>query len=179
MKTTLIFGALVSCAFSALCTAQSSGSTVNVSYDKFEDRTEVSSSESKVDDPVLRKKIKQDLRLHARYMCGGHTSHCRPDKLELMFVSYSTVEHIGSGLILIIDGKRIRASKSSWSTGDDGTGHIVEHIDVDITVEDFLHLARAQKVEGKLGQTTFKLDHDNLAGMRALADEIASSGGGK
>jgi hypothetical protein len=180
VKSSLIFGVMVSLALSALCSAQSSRSIVNVSYDKFEDLTEVSTSESKVDDAIVRKKVKQDLRLHARYMCAGETSHCRPDKLDLMFISYSLMEHIRSlNLILIINGKRMRASKASWSGGEDGAAHPVEHITVAITVEDFLKLARAEKVEGKLGETTFKLNDHNLTSMRALANEIDSPAHGK
>ncbi len=180
MKSSLIFGLLASLAFSALCSAQSSRSMVNVSYDKFEDMTEVSTSESKVDDAIARKKVMQDLRLHARYMCAGNTSHCRPDKLELMFVSYSNFEHIRSiDLVLLYDGKRMRASKPSWSRGDDGAGHPVEHITFSIPVDDFLKLALAEKVEGKLGETTFNLSDDNLMAMRALANEINSPVHGK
>jgi hypothetical protein len=41
-------------------------------------------------------------------------------------------------------------------------------------MEDLLKIARAEKVEGKLGQTTFKLNDDNLAAMRALASEMES-----
>jgi len=165
---------MVGLTFSALCPAQSFHSTVNVSYDKFDDLTEVSTSESKVDDVVGRKKEKQDLRLHARYVCAGNVSRCRPDKVELMFVSYSVAEHLLShDLVLIIDGKRMRTSTPSWSTGDDGVG-LVEYIDVAISMEDLLKIARAEKVEGKLGQTTFKLNDDNLAAMRALASEMES-----
>jgi hypothetical protein len=180
VKSSLIFSVMASLAFSALCSAQSSRSMVNVSYDKFEDLTEVSTSESKVDDAIARKEVKQDLRLHARYTCAGNTIHCRPDKLELMFISYSNIEHLRSiDLVLLYNGKRMRASKPSWSGGDDGAGHPIELITFAIPVEDFLKLALAEKVEGKLGQTTFKLSDDNLTAMRALANEIDSPVRGK
>lgn len=180
MKSALIFGLVSSLGFSALCLAQSTRSIVNVGYDKFEDLTEVSTSESRVDDAITRKNVKQDLRLHARYMCAGNTSHCRPDKLELMFISYSNLEHIRSiDLVLLYNGKRMRASKPNWSSGDDGAGHPVELITFVIPVEDFLKVALAEKVEGKLGETTFKLSDDNLTGMRALAKEIDSPVHGK
>jgi len=175
VKSALILSVVVGLTFSGLCPAQSSRSKVNVSYDKFDDLTEVSTSESKVDDVVGRKKEKQDLRLHARYVCAGNISRCRPDKVELMFVSYSVAEHVRShDLILIIDGKRMRTSTPSWSTGDDGAGHPVEQIDFAISMEDLLRIARAEKVEGKLEQTTFKLNDANLAAMRALAGELES-----
>lgn len=175
MKSALILGVMVGLTFSALCPAQPFRSTVNVSYDKFEDLTEVSTSESRVDDVVGRKKEKQDLRLHARYVCAENVSRCRPDKVELMFVSYSLAEHLRShDLILIVDGKRMRTTTPSWSSGDDGAGPPVEHIDFAISMEDLLRIARAEKVEGKLGQTTFKLNDDNLAAMRALASEMES-----
>ena len=173
VKSAFIFGLVASLALSALCPAQSSGPVVNVSYDKFEDLTEVSTSESKVDEAIARNKAKQDLRLRARYMCAGNTSHCRPDRLGLLFLSYSNFEHIRSiDLVLLFDGKRVRASKPNWSSGDDGAGHPIEHITFSIPVEDFLKLALAEKVEGKLGETTFKLSEDNLTAMRALANEI-------
>ena len=175
MKSALILAIMVVLTPSAVCPAQSLRSTVNVSYDKFDDLTEVSTSESKVDDVVGRKKEKQDLRLHARYVCAGKVSRCRPDKVELMFVSYSLGEHIRShDLILIVDEKRMRTTTLSWSGGDDGAGHPVEHIDFSISMEDLLRIARAEKVEGKLGQTTFKLNDTNLAAMRVLASERES-----
>src|ERR1019366_7965028 len=103
MKSALILGLKVVLTSSAVSPAQSSRPVVNVSYDKFEDMTEVSTTESKVDDVVGRKKEKQDLRLHARYVCAGNVSCCRPDKVELMFVSYSVAEHVRlHDLILII-----------------------------------------------------------------------------
>ena len=92
-----------------------------------------------------------------------------------MFVSYSLGEHIRShDLILIVDEKRMRTTTLSWSGGDDGAGHPVEHIDFSISMEDLLRIARAEKVEGKLGQTTFKLNDTNLAAMRVLASERES-----
>ena len=49
----------------------------------------------------------------------------------------------------------------------------LEHLTASIKVEDFLNLAGADKVEGKLGETTFILSDDNLAAIRALAGEMA------
>ena len=77
-------------------------------------------------------------------------------------------------IILIIDGKRIGTSTLSWNTGDGRAGHTVEHIDFAISMEDLLRIARAEKVEGELEQTTFELSDANLAAMRALASEIES-----
>jgi hypothetical protein len=96
MKSALILGLMVVLTSSAVSPAQSSRSAVNVSYDKFDDMTEVSTSESKVDDVIGPKKEEQDLRLHARYFCAGNVSHCRPDKVELMFASASIGEHFMS-----------------------------------------------------------------------------------
>lgn len=92
-----------------------------------------------------------------------------------MFVSYSVAEHVRSDdLILIVDGKRMQATtpRPSWSTGEDGAGHPIEHINFSISTKDLLRIARAKKVEGKLGQATFKLNNDNLAAMPALASEM-------
>jgi hypothetical protein len=180
VKSALIFAVVASLEFSSLCSAQSSRPIVNVGYDKFEDLTEVSTSESKVDDAIARKNVKQDLRLHARYMCPGNTSHCRPVKLELMFISYSNLEHVRSvDLVLLYNGKRLRASKPNWSSGHDEAGHPVEYITFAIPVEDFQNVALAERVEGKLGETTFKLSDDNRTAMRALANEIDSPVHGK
>jgi len=175
VKSALVLAVMVGLTFSAVCSAQSSRSAVNVSYDRFEDMTEVSTSELKVDDVVGRKKEKQDLRLHARYVCAGNVSRCRPDKVELMYVSSSTGEHLWSNvLILLVDGKRMRTTTPNWNRSHDEAGHPAEHIGFSIPVEELLTIARAQKVEGKLGQTTFSLNDDNLAAMRALASEMDS-----
>jgi hypothetical protein len=175
MKSTFILSVLVGLTFSAVCSAQSPRSAVKVKYDKFEDLTEVSTTESKVDDAVGPKKEKQDLRLQARYFCAGNVSRCRPDKVELMFVSFSSGAHVRSqNLILMIDGKRIRKSKPVWSIGGDEAGRTVEHIDFAISMEDLLALAHAEKAEGKLEQTTFKLNDDALSAVRALASEMDS-----
>lgn len=175
MKSALILGVMVGLTFSSVCSAQSSRSVVNVKYDKFENLTEVSTTESKVDDAVGPKQEKQDLRLQARYFCAGNVSRCRPDKVELMFVSFSSGEHVRShNLILIIDGKRMRNSTPRWTIGDDEAGHTVEHIDFAISMEDLLTIAHGETIEGKLEQTTFKFNDDNLAAMRALASEMDS-----
>lgn len=167
-------------ALSALCHAQSSPSSVHATYDKFEDRTEVSTSESGLDDAIGRKKIEQDLHLQARYFCAGNTSRCRPMIVELLFVSHSNFEHIQSiDLVLLYNGGRVRASKPKWSHGEDDTGHPIEHITFVILAGDFLKLALAESVEGKLGDTTFTLSQESLSGMRALANEMDSSKRGK
>src|SRR5205807_7725123 len=70
------------------------------------------------------------------------------------------------------DGKRIRA-QSKWTAEYGGTRMPLEHITASIKVEDFLNLAGADKVEGKLGETTFTLSDDSLAAIRALAGEMA------
>src|SRR5579863_9139687 len=139
VKNAHVFSIVAGLALSSLCHAQSSPKIVNATYDKFDDQTEVSTSESGVDDAIARKKVKQDLHFHASYLCAGNTSHCRPNNVELLFVSHSNFEHIQStDLVLLYDGGRVRASKPKWSRGDDGTGHPIEHITFTIPVEDFL-----------------------------------------
>lgn len=180
MKNVHVFAIVAGLALSTLCHAQLSSTIANATYDKFDDRTEVSTSESGVDNAIARKTVKQDLRFHVSYLCHGDTSHCRPDNVELLFASHSTYEHFQStNLVLLYNGRRVRASKPRWSRGDDGAGHPIEHIAFDIPVEDFRKLALAETVEGKLGETTFKLSDANLSGMRALANEMNSSARGK
>jgi len=180
VKNVHVLAILAGLASSTLCHAQSSPRIVDATYDKFEDRTEVSTSESGVDDAIARKKTTQDLHLRARYFCTGDTSRCRPNTVELLFVSHSKFEHIQStALVLLYNGRRVRASKPHWSGGDDGAGHPVEHITFTIPAEDFLRLALAENVEGKLGETTFKLSNKNLSGIHALGNEMNSAARGK
>ena len=173
MKSALILcfaGALPSC---ALFAAQSSRQMVNVSYDKFEDLTEVSTNSSKVNNAIGREQKRQNLRLQVVYVCTGDTSHCRPDEVQLKFASYSVADHARSHyLILVADGKRIRA-QSKWTGEYGGTRMPLEYITASIKVEDFLNFAGAVKIEGKLGETTFTLSSDNLGAIRALAGEMA------
>jgi hypothetical protein len=171
MKTVLILCVTLVLALSTLFAAQSSRSMVNVSYDKFEDLTEVSTTAANVDDAIGRKQEKQDLRLQVFYKCTGDTSHCRHEEVELKFASHSVAGHIRSDyLVLIAEGKRMRL-QSKWSRVY-AKSWPVEQITAAINVEDFLGLARAEKVEGKLGETTFVLSGDNLAAIRAVAGEI-------
>jgi hypothetical protein len=50
----------------------------------------------------------------------------------------------------------------------------VEHVTAAINREEFLNVANAEKVEARLGGTTFTLSHDNFTAIRALAGEIGS-----
>jgi len=171
MKTVLILCVTLVLALSTLFAAQSSRSKVNLSYDKFEDLTEVSTTAANVDNAIRRKQEKQGLRLQVFYKCTGNTSHCRPEEVELKFASHSVAGHIRSDyLVLIADGKRMRLP-SKWSRVY-AKGWPVEQITAAINAEDFSGLAGAEKVEGKLGETTFTLSGDNLAAIRAVAGEI-------
>ena len=171
MKTVLILCVTLILALSTLFAAQSSRSMVNATYDKFEDLTEVSTTAANVDNAIGLKQEKQDLRLQVFYKCTGDTSHCRPEEAELKFASHSVAGHIRSDyLVLIADGKRMRLP-SKWSRVY-AKGWPVEQITAAINVEDFQGLAGAEKVEGKLGETTFALSGDNLAAIRAVAGEI-------
>jgi len=173
MKSPIILCLVAVLQLSNLFAAQSPRSMVNVSYDKFEDLSEVSTNSSKVNNAIGRKQKRQNLRLQVLYVCTGDTSHCRPDEVQLMFASYSVADHTRSHhLILVADGKRIRA-QSKWTAEYGGTRMPLEHITASIKVEDFLNLAGADKVEGKLGETTFTLSDDSLAAIRALAGEMA------
>ena len=177
MKTALILCLAGVLASSTLSAAQSSRPMVNLSYDKFEDLTEVSTTSANVDNAIGRKQEKQDLRLQVSYKCTGDTSHCRPEEVELRFASHSVAGHIRSDyLVLIVDGKRMRI-QSRWSRAYNAKGWPVEQITAAINVEDFLGLAGAEKVEGKLGETTFTLGGDNFAAIRALAGEIGLRAG--
>ncbi len=171
MKSVLILCVTLVLALSTLFAAQSSRSKVNLSYDKFEDLTEVSTTAANVENAIGLKQEKQDLRLQVFYKCTGDTSHCRPEEVELKFASHSVAGHIRSDyLVLIADGKRMRLP-SKWSRVY-AKGWPVEQITAAINVEEFLGLAGAEKVEGKLGDTTFALSGDNLAAIRAVAGEI-------
>ena len=55
----------------------------------------------------------------------------------------------------------MRSSKPKWSHGEDDTGHLIEHITFVILAGDFLKLALAESVEGKLGETTFTLSPES------------------
>ena len=158
--------------------AQSQQLGLNVRYDKFDDLTEVYTSRSNLADVTTRQKRKRDVRLSLRYVCPGTTSHCHPEKIELMFVSPSISEYMKTHkLVLIADGKRIQAA-ASWDVGYDSNsehseeGRHVEKIRSDISADDLVTIAGAKTVEGKLGNTTFKLSADNIAAARALAREM-------
>ena len=83
MKSALILCFAGALPLYALFASQSSRPMVNVSYDKFEDLTEVSTNSSKVNNAIGREQKRQDLRLQIVYVCAGDTSRCRPDEVQL------------------------------------------------------------------------------------------------
>lgn len=93
MKTVLILCVTLVLALSILFAAQFSRSKVNLSYDKFDDLTEVSTTAANVDNAIGLKQEKQDLRLQVFYKCTGDTSHCRPEEVELKFALISGRAH--------------------------------------------------------------------------------------
>src|SRR5262249_4749379 len=127
MKTKISLLAAILLALSGISAAQSSNSILNVSYDKFDDITKISTVASKVSNPIGRRQEKQDLRLQVAYECRGETTHCRPENVEFRFLSQSVGEYPGSDqLTLIADGKRIRHNVK-WA-GEYERTVLVEHI---------------------------------------------------
>ena len=168
-----IFGLCAILCVLALTAAQFPNSKVNIGYDKVKNSTEVSIPEMQIDNAIGRKKEKQDLRLEVRYLCAGNTSHCHPDEIDLTFVSDSSGEYERShDLTLLVGGKKIRA-KTTWVGGYAEGGAQIEQMKTFVTAEELMEIAHADEVEGKLGQTTFKLSGKNIGALRQLASEMS------
>jgi hypothetical protein len=172
MKSSFVILLTVVFPLSGLFAAQSSGWGLDVHYDRFDDKTKVSTVPSKVGNALGAKQEKQELHLQATYECTGDTSRCRPGNIELRFLSRSVGEYTGSNqLSFIADGKRIQRSVK-W-TGEYEQKVLTEHVTATIKFEELLILANAEKVEGRLGGTTFTFSDDNFAAIRAVACEIS------
>ena len=169
----LLFTAIVSlcCLLSA---RPSDLRIVDVRYDRFDDITTVSTVESEISNALGLKQENRNLRFQVAYECTGETTHCRPGSIEFRFLSQSVGEYTGSDqLIFIVGGKRIR-SDVRWR-GEYERPVLVEHITATVSLEEFLLLADAEKVEARLGATTFTFSDENFRALRALAGEFSPS----
>lgn len=147
---------------------------VEVDYDRFEDTTTVSTDANLGWKPY-------DLTF--AYVCQGHTSHCRPMSLELWFWSifkpdgsngdYLPDFSLEPGLILIIDGRRLRLGRGLWKLSQiEGDGQSVRYR---ISIKDYLSIVSAKSVEGRIGGSytwRLKLNPKSRKPLQALAAEM-------
>lgn len=171
MKSSFFLFLAVVIPFCRLLPAQSFDVPLEVRYDRFDNVTTISTVPSKVSNALARKQEARELHLQVTYECKGDTKSCRPDNIELRFLSRSAGEYTGSDqLTFLADGQRIHSSVR-WR-GEYEQKILTEHVIATVNLEEFMTLANADKVEGRLGGTTFAFSDDNVTAIRALADKI-------
>jgi len=165
-------------------------SGLDAKYDKFHDWTIIRSTLAKVENSIRPDRDDTPLTLHLAYVCKGDTSHCRPVQVEaiLMVQTINWRYKDYRTLVLLWTTPRVNGpakpnrimAEPNWNPYvNPGGSFNDESMTADIPLIDFLQLAKAEEVEGELGNTTFKLSKENLEALRAVAAEIEASGKGK
>jgi hypothetical protein len=168
MRFTMFCLLLMSCSFAS---AQSKP-VPEIKYDKFKDFTRVlvrvGASDEEVDG---QHPIVGYVGNIVGYICPGNTTHCVPRNIQWLVVYANGVSIERShDLTFLADGKRLPMLSTAWSpAGDD------QNMDVSISVALFRKIARAETLEAQIGIINFKLNAENLAKLRCLADEMGAS----
>jgi hypothetical protein len=138
-------------------------------YDRFENRTSVTSAGSK---------ITEHLFLWFYYDCDGQTTECDPALVTADFRISVDPKHRVSyvnwhELIFLADGQRIQGESGGgvWFSLGEGSENGI----VNFTSDAFSKLIRAHSVEGRLGSTEFTIQESDLDKWRTFADGFGSS----
>jgi hypothetical protein len=139
-------------------------------YDRFRDVTIVSA----LPNDILG--TEPTLRIYALFEYPGKTLCAIPKSVLLMFICTSKEWQYLKyhDLALIADGQRLGVVR----TGHDGdigkpyNGMLTERVWAYLPITMFLKIARAKKVEIRLGATEFQLDMVSLEGMTVLASRM-------
>ena len=153
------------------CAAATSIPQIIVSYDRFKDEANVSTSphifvHSEHHDLIT-------LSTYASYSCEGNGS-CKPNNISIRFISesYYGWRYLSSyDLILIVDGERMNFGETIrvGDVASNVAGVVtIEVMLVIVPVDKFVKIANAQIVEGKLGMTTFDITYKERELFRML-----------
>lgn len=147
-------------------------------YDRFRDETTVGISVTlekyQVDIPFGH--MQEFLMMLAGFTHSGKQISKQPTTIRLAFQSQARTWRFGEGaqFYAIVDGERIAFGPMDYSRKDLGAGR-VEILRLDVPTRTFLKLARGKTVEMRVGTKEMKLSESNIAGLRALADQMTGS----
>lgn len=137
---------------------------ITVEYDKVDDYTTVK---------VREFRLQGGLKLEAYFVSEGKRVHT-PDEVTLHFISNSDdwkYLTYNSLRFLLDDSLRIDLGDQEHR-GDVGSGYVLEQFFPMLTIDDFLRLVGASRVEGRLGATNFTLSARQLDGLRDFAKRM-------
>lgn len=173
------------------CLSLAQAQSLKTSYDKFEDVTTVTTDLLHV--KMLERYEKRgkelvmvrpevpfwEFTMMAMYKFKGEEKPAQPNPFVLGFVTKSSDWAFGgdADLYAIVDGERLKVARMPHG------GEVVKLSSVSVqetlvtylSVETFLKIANAKKVEMRLGTYEFELTEDQLKALHTLAEYATSS----
>lgn len=141
-------------------------------YDRFKDATSINLGLTKIGEAHGI-----EAWLSAEFSYTGQTP-TRPTQVILAFVFASKGDRFNQGdeLILLLDGKRIKIGPMYRQASYDSTKEspVREIMAKMVPVDSFIEMARATKLEAKIGIVEFALSEDNLRLLREFIARIPS-----
>lgn len=144
-------------------------------YDRFANRTRFSTHDLEIrpwpQTPTLR--------LSARYAVEGQES--KASGASTVYVVFNTSTLLSSGwqflknhrFVFLVDGKPT-ATQELTHDGEIGDSWLYETMVLTLAKDDFLKVARARKIEGRIGYLEFALTDEHIAALSDLADKLSS-----
>lgn len=146
---------------------------IDVLYDKFTDKTTLA-----INYPGGMKIDHTNLEIGFLFEFSGRSlaQQVRPSsKLTLMIDSKSeNWEYLqfGHDLDFLVDGERMSIGTLDHD-GSVGEGYVLEFMAAHISVSQFLRLANAKTIEGKLSTTEFSLSSDQIETIKDFASRLS------
>lgn len=134
-------------------------------YDKFKDRTMES---------IKNIDVGHHIYLDTYFSYDGQTQQERPETVTLMFDNSSSSWKFltyHDVVFLLDDSVRVTPMRTDHS-GDVGSGFVSELIFALFQTDDFLQIVRAQKIEGKLGNTEIRIKLKDRDKLRSFATRL-------
>ncbi len=140
---------------------------VTQKYDRFENHTTV------IVDGIRPSAFGENMNIAALYVMEG-TKPSLPDivALSLRSVARNWLYRHCHSLHLIADGTRLRLPETTHKGSVLDAGTVSEMVNVFLPRRDFLKIAYASKIEGKLCNTEFELVDDDIAALRAFVSRM-------
>jgi hypothetical protein len=146
---------------------------IQVSYDKFEDVTWVSTAPQRLIKDDLYRDL-DSLACLVYYSYHGQVSSGPPTGVYLLFNSISREGQYlyDHQVYLIADGERLALGRARRDSRV-GRGYILEMIGLTIDLPTLSKIANAQLLEIKVGRSLASLDHAGLAIFREMVERAA------
>jgi hypothetical protein len=140
--------------------------TINTTYDKFQNVTLVSLEPNVAEFNPTPKSVS------AFFLFSG-TVLTVPSTVSLTFISKSTDWQFlrNHDLMMLLNGKE-RLSFPSTQDGRVGKGYVIEFIDIQVTVAEFLRIVSAETIEVQIFNASFALSLAQREALRDLASRM-------